>query len=427
MTPSPTVSLCMIVRDEEATLARAINSVRPLVDEIIVVDTGSVDGTAAVARSCGARVIDFPWCDDFSAARNASLEAATSDWVLVLDADEILEPVDPTEFRRLLAQSNVAGYQLTLKNQGQDQTFSLVRLFRNEAAVRYEFPIHEQVTPSLNTWASIFAMRVEESPLVIRHSGYEPSQRQAKKPRNRRLLTKALVAHPEEPYLHFQLGAEGVSVFGQEVLPVAGMRAAAASLEQAWNLTAGNRENSPWLPDLAALLSSSRLILGDVQGSLEVLAEAGKILPGHQRLALPLCLTTLEIGRRDQTALANLSHDISALGITLEEDQERRVLGDLEIILGNQELARNHYQSILEVDPEDTFALLGMARSLLADNRHTESLGYYLKSVTASEWNWRAWLQGARLMQRVGLKDQAAQWRATFDKQFPDHPEAQRS
>ncbi len=88
---APTVSLCMIVRDEERWVGTCIASVRDFVNEVVVVDTGSTDTTREVARAAGATVYDFVWCDDFSAARNFASAQATSDWLLFLDADEILD------------------------------------------------------------------------------------------------------------------------------------------------------------------------------------------------------------------------------------------------------------------------------------------------------------------------------------------------
>ena len=83
----PHLTLAMIVRNEEAYLSRCLLSVKNLADEIIVVDTGSVDATKQIALDAGAKIVDFPWCDDFSAARNAGLDVATGRWILVLDAD----------------------------------------------------------------------------------------------------------------------------------------------------------------------------------------------------------------------------------------------------------------------------------------------------------------------------------------------------
>src|SRR5438132_13758737 len=94
----PRRSLCMIVRNEEQNLAACLESVADLMDEIVVVDTGSNDRTGDVARRFGARVFDFPWVDSFAAARNESLRRATGDWIFWLDADERINAPDRPKF-----------------------------------------------------------------------------------------------------------------------------------------------------------------------------------------------------------------------------------------------------------------------------------------------------------------------------------------
>ena len=96
-----TVSLCMIVKNEERTLRRCLDSVRGLMDEIIIADTGSTDRTVEIARDCGAAVCTFPWCDDFAAARNFAFSKATMQYCMWLDADDVLEPADREAFRKL--------------------------------------------------------------------------------------------------------------------------------------------------------------------------------------------------------------------------------------------------------------------------------------------------------------------------------------
>src|SRR5437016_1157295 len=88
----PRLSFCAIVRNEAANIVRCLDSVAALVEEKIVVDTGSTDDTVALAEDCGATVSFFAWRDDFAAARNAAVEKATGDWILWLDADEFLLP-----------------------------------------------------------------------------------------------------------------------------------------------------------------------------------------------------------------------------------------------------------------------------------------------------------------------------------------------
>src|SRR4051812_11925913 len=97
---SPTLSLCMIVKNESQWLRQALTSVKDLVDEIIIVDTGSEDSTVEIAKSFGAKIFSIPWENDFSKARNYSLEQATSDWILVLDADEVIEKTDHLKIKK---------------------------------------------------------------------------------------------------------------------------------------------------------------------------------------------------------------------------------------------------------------------------------------------------------------------------------------
>ena len=110
------LSLAMIVKDEEAFLGHCLESVRGLVDEMVIVDTGSTDRTVAIAREAGARVFHAPWRDDFAAARNEALGHCRGDWILVLDADEALDALDHPKVREAAAQDAVAAFQLILRN-----------------------------------------------------------------------------------------------------------------------------------------------------------------------------------------------------------------------------------------------------------------------------------------------------------------------
>ena len=111
-----TLSLAMIVRNEELTLGHCLASVQGLVDEIVVVDTGSTDATVALAEAHGAKIAHFPWSDDFAAARNESLRHCTKDWVLVLDADEAVDALDHPVLRKAIDQGRSQAYRLLLRN-----------------------------------------------------------------------------------------------------------------------------------------------------------------------------------------------------------------------------------------------------------------------------------------------------------------------
>ncbi len=150
-----TLSLCMIVRDEEDVLGRCLASAQDLVDEIIVVDTGSVDSTKKIGKAFGARVLDFPWIDDFAAARNFSFAAATGDFCLWLDADDVLLEPDREKLRRLKAELTLDVDAVMLPyNTGFDQqgnvTFSYYRERIVKRHFRWQGVVHEVIAVSGN-------------------------------------------------------------------------------------------------------------------------------------------------------------------------------------------------------------------------------------------------------------------------------------
>src|SRR5262245_26667700 len=142
------VSLCMIVRDEEEVLGRCLASVADVVDEIIIVDTGSRDRTPAIARTFGARVEPFRWRDDFAAASNQSFSLATSDWILWLDADDVLLPEARDGLAALKARLERDVYYLPY-DYAQDETGASIctlwreRIVRRSPAMRCIHPVHE--------------------------------------------------------------------------------------------------------------------------------------------------------------------------------------------------------------------------------------------------------------------------------------------
>lgn len=146
----PTVSLCLIVKDEEASLPKCLSTVSHLVEEIIVVDTGSTDATKAVAAEYGARVFDFAWIDDFSAARNFAFGQATQTFILWLDADDVLEEIDQAKLLSLKEQADwpydsiTMNYHLGFDEQNRP-TYSLKRnrLVRRECGFRWIGAVHE--------------------------------------------------------------------------------------------------------------------------------------------------------------------------------------------------------------------------------------------------------------------------------------------
>lgn len=190
------LSLCMIVKNEEKNLPGCLASVRGLADEVIVVDTGSQDGTREVAKQFGARLVEAAWRDDFSWARNISLEHATGDWILWLDADDRVEAAQAEAIRRLIDDEPLPAnraFGFLIKNSGDNgltgSVFRQIRLFPNRPDLRFESPIHEQVLPSLER----AGIAVEFKPIQILHTGYaDESTARRKQLRNRAMLEKQI-------------------------------------------------------------------------------------------------------------------------------------------------------------------------------------------------------------------------------------------
>jgi tetratricopeptide (TPR) repeat protein len=208
-----TLSLCMIVKDEEAMIGRCLEAARDAVDEIIVVDTGSTDRTVEIAERHGARVLHHVWDGDFSAARNVSFEAATGDWVMYLDADEVLVAADAARLRALTGRTWREAFFLTETNHtgdiedGTAITHDAMRVFRNRPEYRFEGRIHEQIAQHL---PSYLPERQERTTVRVEHFGYLGAVRDTKDKTNRNLelLERQVAEGDDTPFLHYNLGSE---------------------------------------------------------------------------------------------------------------------------------------------------------------------------------------------------------------------------
>ncbi|MDY3619021.1 tetratricopeptide repeat-containing glycosyltransferase family 2 protein [Agathobaculum sp.] len=148
-----TISLCMIVKNEESVLARCLDSVKDLVDEVIVADTGSSDRTREIAAAYG-QVYDFPWCDDFSAARNFSFSKASMDYCMWLDADDVIAPGDHEKFRSMKKTLDpsvdvvMLPYQTVFDEAGKPTfTYFRERLLKNGRGFQWQGAVHECIAP----------------------------------------------------------------------------------------------------------------------------------------------------------------------------------------------------------------------------------------------------------------------------------------
>ncbi|MHB8110361.1 MAG: glycosyltransferase [Syntrophorhabdaceae bacterium] len=197
------LSVCMIVKNEEDKIARCLATLKPVADEIIVADTGSDDRTKDIARAFGAQVFDFPWTDDFSEARNFSMARARAPWVLVHDADEVISPRDYDKLRAVLDHEypKPVAFSLLTRNYSMDSVYDgwvpnqgeypdeeagtgwfpspKVRLVMNDERFRFENPIHELLEPSLQK----AGVEIRSCEMIVHHYGQTSKERSDAKSR----------------------------------------------------------------------------------------------------------------------------------------------------------------------------------------------------------------------------------------------------
>ncbi len=271
------VSLCMIVKNEEKNLADCLASVADLVDEMVIVDTGSTDRTKEIAARYGARVFDFAWVDSFAAARNESLRHATGDWVFWMDADDRLDEDNRRKLRDLFAGLKDENAAYVVKclcvpdSAVQDGTVvDHVRLFRNRPDVRWDYRVHEQILPAVRDSKA----EVRWSEVVVRHVGYTDAPlRRRKLERDLRLLRLEDAERPQHPFVLFNLGS-----VSQELGDVAGaLDYFRRSLERSHSADSITRK-------LFALIAGCLWRLGRRQDALATCAEGRSFYPDDAEL-----------------------------------------------------------------------------------------------------------------------------------------------
>lgn len=187
------ISIAMIVKNEEAMLARCLESVKDA-DEIVVIDTGSVDKTIEVAVKYAHKVQTFTWCDDFAAARNYAKERCSGDWILSIDADEYLEEGGIEKIRNFL--ETYQGDAVKIRMQSTNQKFYSPRLFKNKPEIKWEGKIHEIINVLTEEKIQV-GVTFESSPSHV----YDPN-------RNMRILQKEVEENPTNTRALYYLGRE---------------------------------------------------------------------------------------------------------------------------------------------------------------------------------------------------------------------------
>jgi glycosyltransferase involved in cell wall biosynthesis len=279
----PTLSACLIARDEEGMIEDCLSSLVSVADEAIVNDTGSVDNTAGIAREYGALVFASTWEDDFSKARNMALDRAKGDYILSIDADERLAKDKVRRLKEdLLSGSNA--YLVDISNEldgGVPMVMTAYRLFKRSPANRFLGRIHEQIEPRGS---------VSRSRVGILHVGYlrAVSASRGKRERNLSLLLESGGDRDHKLYYRYQIGVE--------LLASGDCAGASAVFEEVYRATPKDR-HFVFVPNLALSQCDAYICLGRVDDAVAFARKNLEVYPGFLAVAEEVASALLNQGR----------------------------------------------------------------------------------------------------------------------------------
>ncbi|MFW2492012.1 glycosyltransferase [Clostridium chromiireducens] len=210
------LSLCMIVKDEENTLERCLESVKDIVDEMIIIDTGSKDGTIKIAQQYGAKIFFYKWDNSFANARNYSLSKASKDWILIMDADDELRGEDKNKVMKLINDENNklnAYFGETLSYSGDSSDYNIysnlnIRFIRNGKGYQFSGDIHEQIMPGSEDAKKQVFLGIAD--IKFYHYGYlnKTVNEKNKRKRNMNIIEKILKENPDDSFMLYNMGVE---------------------------------------------------------------------------------------------------------------------------------------------------------------------------------------------------------------------------
>jgi tetratricopeptide (TPR) repeat protein len=418
------LSLCMIVRDEQEMLPRSLAAVADAVDELIVVDTGSRDATIEIARSFGARVIEHPWTGSFAEARNVSFDAATGDWLLYLDADEVLVSQDTELLRSLTGRTWREAFYLSETNytgeieDGTAVTHNALRMFRNRPEYRFEGRLHEQIA---NRLPGYLPERFEATSVRIEHYGYLGVVRNSreKSRRNIELLRVQMAESPPTPFLHYNLGSEYAAA-GEAL-------GALAEFERAWALIEGSADcdRYEFAPALMSRLVKALRVCGRPQEAFDRAEEGLRRFPGFTDLVLEQAFVAVALGQDDRAIeLYELCMQMGdaprryTATVGCGTYLPRVYLADFKRSRGELAQAIELLERCLVEHPEFTGSVLPYASALLADGTDPEEVVRTIERHVSGEPS-----AGARFLLGTALYEAGAtvageqQFKAVLERQ----------
>ncbi|RUT01221.1 glycosyl transferase [Dulcicalothrix desertica PCC 7102] len=335
------LSLCIIAKNEESTLAKCIRSATSIVDEVVVLDTGSIDKTVRIAEELGAKVYRYEWNNDFSAARNEALRYVTGDWVLVLDADERLTPKIKSHIQQTISMQEYIMVNLLRHEIGAAQSpYSMVsRLFRKHPDIKFSRPYHAIIDDSV-----IEILQKEPdwqighlSEVAILHEGYTLSaiKQENKATKAQAAMEGFIVHHPNDPYVCSKLG---------------GLYIENGKLEEGIELLqrgiASKQANIDLMYELHYHLGIGYTRVGDIR----------KAVSHYQAAIKQVVIPILKLGAYNN-------------------------LGSLLKSLGDLQSAKSAYEMTTRIDPNFAIGHYNLGMTLKAMGKFTEAISSYQRAV----------------------------------------------
>jgi tetratricopeptide (TPR) repeat protein len=409
--PHSRLSLCMIVKNEAGNIGDCLRSVKPAVDEIVVVDTGSTDNTKEVARQLGARVFDFAWCDDFSAARNESIRHATGDYILWLDADDRVDASEVKKLRDLkrgFGFSKDEAYYLVVNSQSPvdgETLFQQLRIFPNVKGARFEGGIHEQIFHIL----SALGCRLVKTDIVIRHTGYlDPSVILEKSERNLKILMKELEMRPDHLILHYN-AARTLSGIGRHTEAI-------DHIQRITGDEAIRRDDKPFY--LAAALLNGKY-LADVGRYGEAVSVYRDLCNDfsdegvlHFCLGQALFLAKDYVGARQALEKSlGFSIEVSLFPVNLDSLHyyQHYTLGECCHQAGENEQARAFFLKSLNYGPKHGESLTALGLMALQNQTYEDAIGHYQKAIEEGMASDQVYSNLGLSFRKLGRSDEAEQ------------------
>lgn len=369
------ISLCMIAKNEEHCIANAINSVKDLVDEIIVVDTGSTDKTIEIAESLNAKVFNYTWKDDFSEPRNLSISKTTSEWILVLDCDEFIHESSHAKIKELILDKSKC-YLMPQRHYSNDQRISnfvpctgeykqveeghlgffvsyCCRLFPNNESLKFTGRIHELVEHSIKDNPNYKLIKTE---IPIHHYGHTENIKKMKD--KTKLYTplgnQKINDNPNDWKAYFELGVE-YNCNGQK-------KESIEAFKKALEL---NKDYIPTWTNLGYVFMET----GDLNNAHSTLTHALKLDKNNPDANCNIAVVYMR-AKKWELAIKHLEYTIK-----LKKDYLNAYnnLAECYLHLGKPELAEKTYKKILSFSSSNTNAKMKLSVSYFLQKKYAEA------------------------------------------------------